>query len=63
MDPVRKYLANIGRKGGKTSGSAKARNPELMREAQKKSVARRLENKSKAVSVNEHGHSLGVENK
>lgn len=62
MDPVKQYLATIGSRGGKAGGPVKARNPEKMREAQKKSVVKRKANQSKTVSVNEHGHSLGVEN-
>lgn len=52
MDPVKQYLANIGRKGGRASGSVKARNPETMREAQKKSVEVRKRNQAKAILTN-----------
>lgn len=40
-DIISSYLKEIGRKGGQAKGPSKARDPDKMREAQKKSVESR----------------------
>lgn len=53
-------LGKLGGQAGK--GEAKRRSAELMRELQKKSVARRLANKTKAIPTNGSAVRTGVEN-
>lgn len=52
-------MRELGRRG---KGQAKARDPQKMREAQKKSVVKRKANQAKAISSNTDGPSVGVEN-
>jgi|GEM_PF-7067135 len=42
----RQMMVEIGRKGGQVKGPSKARDPEKMREAQKKSIEARRRKKS-----------------
>ena len=42
---ISQYLSKIGRKGGQVKGPTKARDPDKMREAQKRSVEARKEKK------------------
>jgi general stress protein YciG len=42
---IQKYLSQIGKKGGEVKGPTKARDPDKMRQAQKKSVEARRKNK------------------
>ena len=43
---ISQYLSKIGRKGGQVKGPSKARDPDKMREAQKRSVEARKEKKN-----------------
>jgi general stress protein YciG len=42
---ISQYLAQIGKKGGQVKGPSKARDPDKMREAQKRSVESRKNKK------------------
>lgn len=57
---ISRVMSELGKRG---KGQAKARDSQAMREAQKKSVEKRKANQAKVIATNEHGHSLGVENK
>lgn len=43
---ISQYLSKIGQKGGQVKGPTKARDPDKMREAQKRSVEARKEKKN-----------------
>ncbi len=56
---ISNVMRELGRRG---KGQAKARDPQKMREAQKKSVVKRLANSGKLVPPNKDRIAYGVEN-